>query len=852
MKHFLQKILTCMFVCVTCAFGAIDSANAYTFAVTTDSMCSGNNFYFTISASGNYTVSCEKGTLRSSNCSSSVSGSYINRSGNTTNCLYYCEFSKYSVFSSCNARTIEFTVNTTPSTYNTSAAAISFYAYGDISNTNDSSLSSNAAHIAGISGSLAQMFPYRGSSANQHPMFLQTFRGARNLTSVSASIFNGYSGNLQGASSMFAGTFYGCTNLTSIDYNLFSNITGGGSSMFYQTFYGCSKLNPSTPLRFQITSGQSEMFLQTFMGCTSLVNPPSFSNLSTGASYMFRQTFSGCSNLTSAPSSFFSSSNVSGQSSMFYGTFENCTKLKTLPSNLFSNITTAANNMFERTFYGCSGFNSNTYVPKTLFAGLTPRQSSYPTNMMQNIFGGSNNLATSCPSGMSQYPTGYESYWNSKVSCTTGYTVNYSCGSDGTGTPTDSNEYAYGATVTALTSSACTASNGYTFYGWYCSNSVGSVSSGGTFTMPSANTTCFARYTAIAYTVSFAQGAHGSGSMSSQTKYFGNTVTLPANSFTAANGYRFTGWNCNNGIGDKAVNETFTMPAAAVTCTAQWIPVYTVTYSCGSNGSGTRTDSNSPYIGGATVTALTSSACTASGYTFNGWSCGNGVGSVSSGGTFTMPSANTTCTAQWASNTVNLTWYGEDGETTLSGGASSCTYNGTISSLPTAPEKPGYHFTRWKIKPAACFIPSTLVDTGGSTIGCRNADGTYEYYSNSSVYQLTENSTWVVEWSNGEKVYGRGICSGQSGTNNDRTYSNPSTTTDESELTSASGEKKYCWCAATGYISNDGTQCSLTNTLWEFDYSTNVSSCANYCELNCANDVIRFSGFRSVLFGAGN
>ena len=92
------------------------------------------------------------------------------------------------------------------------------------------------------------------------------------------------------------------------------------------------------------------------------------------------------------------------------------------------------------------------------------------------------------------------------------------------------------------------------------------------YTLTSGSGTYAPVCSAIDYTVSFVRGNGGaSGSMSSfNNKHVGDTITLPANGFTAPSGYVFNGWSCDNSIGDKAVNDTFTMPAANVTCTAQW------------------------------------------------------------------------------------------------------------------------------------------------------------------------------------------------------------------------------------------------------------------------------------------
>ena len=75
--------------------------------------------------------------------------------------------------------------------------------------------------------------------------------------------------------------------------------------------------------------------------------------------------------------------------------------------------------------------------------------------------------------------------------------------------------------------------------------------------------------------------------------------------------------------------------------------VYTVTYNA-NGGTGTLTDSNSPYFMGSTVTTKTNTF-TKDGYDFTGWNtAADGSGSdYAEGATFT-PSANTTLYAQWA------------------------------------------------------------------------------------------------------------------------------------------------------------------------------------------------------------
>ena len=78
------------------------------------------------------------------------------------------------------------------------------------------------------------------------------------------------------------------------------------------------------------------------------------------------------------------------------------------------------------------------------------------------------------------------------------------------------------------------------------------------------------------------------------------------------------------------------------------IQTYTVTYDKGAQGSGTMTDSNSPYEAGDEVTVL-ESTFTEVGYPFTGWvvkDAGDNPITVTDG-KFTMPSSNVTITAQW-------------------------------------------------------------------------------------------------------------------------------------------------------------------------------------------------------------
>ena len=159
---------------------------------------------------------------------------------------------------------------------------------------------------------------------------------------------------------MFGQAFAG-TQITTIPENLFDGIYGCREEMFMQTF-----------IRSKVTSIPNKLF----------------SGITCPAPDLFRSTFWG-------------------------------TKITSIPSGLFANIiygddTSVMNSMFFRTFYGCTELTG--YIPPSLFGELN-NSGKYGEDMMDGTFTGDDSLATSCPSGTTQYITGYESYWSGHVAC---------------------------------------------------------------------------------------------------------------------------------------------------------------------------------------------------------------------------------------------------------------------------------------------------------------------------------------------------------------------------------------------------------------------------------------------------
>ena len=208
-----------------------------------------------------------------------------------------------------------------------------------------------------VSGQLGKIFPTLADGTQ--PSFKQAFLGCTIMKEIPDDLFKGIKG--QPRSRMFEETFHMCMSLTSIPENLFAGISGAPASyMFYQTFSGCSGLTSIPDGLFAGISGApaSYMFNSTFSDCYGLTSIPE--NLFAGISgapaiYMFANTFDGCRGLTSIPAGLFAGISGAPAEHMFSRTFYGCRGLTSIPENLFGNISgTAQSYMFKETFKNCT------------------------------------------------------------------------------------------------------------------------------------------------------------------------------------------------------------------------------------------------------------------------------------------------------------------------------------------------------------------------------------------------------------------------------------------------------------------------------------------------------------------
>ena len=122
------------------------------------------------------------------------------------------------------------------------------------------------------------------------------------------------------------------------------------------------------------------------------------------------------------------------------------------------------------------------------------------------------------------------------------------------------------------------------------------------------------------YSITFANGGADGGSDPTPIadQYAGETITLPTNAYTYTD-HKFDKWKVTYGETelDKAVGETFEMPAADVTITAQWLEYVTCSVNAYVNG----IKVNTKEVESETALALSEFGTpdNIGGYTFAGW-----------------------------------------------------------------------------------------------------------------------------------------------------------------------------------------------------------------------------------------
>lgn len=212
----------------------------------------------------------------------------------------------------------------------------------------------------------------------------------------------------------------------------------------------------------------------------------------------------------------------------------------------------------------------------------------------------------------------------------------------------------------------------------------GAVNANTSFTVPKL----------ASYTVSYNNNG-GSGSPYSQTKYYGQTLTLSSTKPTRS-GYTFIGWGTSSTdtTSDYSAGGSYTANSGA-TLYAIWSKTITLTYN--NNGGSGSPSAQSATVYNATTSytfTLSSTKPTRTGYTFLGWSTSSGAtsASYSSGGTITL-SNSSTLYAVWQINTWTVSYNANGGSGAPSNQTK--TYGQTLTLSSTKPTRSGYTFVGW-------------------------------------------------------------------------------------------------------------------------------------------------------------
>ncbi|MBO4327688.1 MAG: InlB B-repeat-containing protein, partial [Clostridia bacterium] len=133
---------------------------------------------------------------------------------------------------------------------------------------------------------------------------------------------------------------------------------------------------------------------------------------------------------------------------------------------------------------------------------------------------------------------------------------------------------------------------GYTFDGWYTSESGGSKVTDSTKMTTASNHTLYAHWMANKYTVTFNANGGSSSTSSKEVTYDTNYGTLPTPTRT---GYTFDGWYTAASGGSEVTSSTKMTTASNHSLYAQWtVNKYTVLFDA--NGGSSSTSSKSPLL----------------------------------------------------------------------------------------------------------------------------------------------------------------------------------------------------------------------------------------------------------------
>ncbi len=248
-------------------------------------------------------------------------------------------------------------------------------------------------------------------------------------------------------------------------------------------------------------------------------------------------------------------------------------------------------------------------------------------------------------------------------------------------------------TATQLTLPATPTRAGYTFLGWFDTQTSGTKLGDASTSYSPSNTdsfTVYAQWSANTLTITYdaRSGSAPSGGSASTTT--GSTVSsLPT---TTRSGYTFQGWFTAASGGTEITTSAAHNQTANFTLYAQWVAdAQSITYNANTgNGSVGATSG----VTDGTVTLASGSSLSRAGYTLSSWNTqadGLGTSYALSQSAVTMPAGGIALFAIWSANTNRVTYNTQGGSAV----ASVDWTTATQLTLPATPTRAGYTFLGW-------------------------------------------------------------------------------------------------------------------------------------------------------------
>ena len=272
-------------------------------------------------------------------------------------------------------------------------------------------------------------------------------------------------------------------------------------------------------------------------------------------------------------------------------------------------------------------------------------------------------------------------------------------------TTTESKSLPYGTGLGTLPSPSET---GYTLKGWYTSKTGGTKVSS-TTTVPAANTTYYAQWTAKNYTVTYDYASNGGTSATKTTETVVSDGLIDLTPTATKSGYTFVGWNTNK---DATTKLTY-LPMRESNVTLYAIYSKTITATCyyynNQSTKVSKTIYNNTTSASLTLPTIANQTVSSVTYTARGWSTSNSANAtinVNSGASVTL-SANTTYYASYSASITGTFYY--------------CTLASTTGTFTNAPQSSKtasasrYMSYTGAFKQSNYTVPTEVTESSGGT-----------------------------------------------------------------------------------------------------------------------------------------